>query len=528
MDSLKRFFSVFVVCFVILFFQVETAHAKISSSTAEIQLLNLMNQARLKQNLSPLKLDRTASRICRFHSFEMSSRDFFSLKSPQRGTMEYKLVRNGVFGRILKTFILIDRNIPNILNNLNKNKVFGSKDATHIGIGFYITDSKKYGKNAMWLTLVFLNHLVQLDNIPLTIKPAQKVTIKGEILQEKLINPRMPLTLPNGRVKELRNRLLNQDKRFEFEFESGLEKGKYTLEILVDHKDEGPKVAAIVPIYVGIAYPPPQKINGEPAETFKTTEEASKYMFKVLNQARSQHKLKALKSDALLQVVAYNHSKSMAQNDFFSHINPEGKNPTDRYNDEGGFGDVGENIAYDITMQSAHKGLMNSPGHRANILNKNYTHVGIGVYFDGKQYYTTQLFQKKLPIIKTESVEVQLLNWLNQKRKEANLSPLIFDFALNKTAREHSMNMSTNSELAYSIKGVHFSEALTKNKGKYKDLSIYVLVADSEKSARNQMGQIMKHVLNKKFSQIGIGVYQGSSRQYGENVLWVTLGLISI
>jgi uncharacterized protein YkwD len=57
---------------------------------------------------------------------------------------------------------------------------------------------------------------------------------------------------------------------------------------------------------------------------------------------------------------------------------------------------AGENIAGAPTVEKAHSSLMNSPGHRRNILNPNYTHVGIGI-IDGGPYgkMFTQLFISK-------------------------------------------------------------------------------------------------------------------------------------
>jgi hypothetical protein len=56
---------------------------------------------------------------------------------------------------------------------------------------------------------------------------------------------------------------------------------------------------------------------------------------------------------------------------------------------------IGENIAmntYDNPVESAQEALMDSPGHRANILSVEYNNVGVGIASDGETYYFTQLF----------------------------------------------------------------------------------------------------------------------------------------
>jgi uncharacterized protein YkwD len=69
---------------------------------------------------------------------------------------------------------------------------------------------------------------------------------------------------------------------------------------------------------------------------------------------------------------------------YFSHISPEGKSPFDRMKAGGvSFGSAGENLALAPTLELAHQGLMNSPGHRANILSPKYKTVGIGIINGG-------------------------------------------------------------------------------------------------------------------------------------------------
>ena len=70
----------------------------------------------------------------------------------------------------------------------------------------------------------------------------------------------------------------------------------------------------------------------------------------------------------------------MFQQGFFAHVDESGATPFDRMRAGGvNFRAAGENLALAPTVQIAHDGLMNSPGHRANILNPRYRRIGIGV-----------------------------------------------------------------------------------------------------------------------------------------------------
>ena len=71
---------------------------------------------------------------------------------------------------------------------------------------------------------------------------------------------------------------------------------------------------------------------------------------------------------------------------YFSHYTPERKDPFDRMRaSDVKFLTAGENLAFGKTLSVCHQGLMNSPGHRANILHDSFGRVGIGI-LDGGVY----------------------------------------------------------------------------------------------------------------------------------------------
>ncbi len=85
--------------------------------------------------------------------------------------------------------------------------------------------------------------------------------------------------------------------------------------------------------------------------------------------------------DEQLRSVARAHSRDMFVRGYFSHYTPESKDPFDRLKDANiAYLAAGENLALAPTLPTAHTGLMNSPGHRRNILDPNYHRVGIGAY----------------------------------------------------------------------------------------------------------------------------------------------------
>lgn len=109
-------------------------------------------------------------------------------------------------------------------------------------------------------------------------------------------------------------------------------------------------------------------------------------MLLLLNEERKKEGLQPLKADPELVPVARAHSRDMFARGYFSHITPEGKAPSDRIRAaQVPFITAGENLALAQTLTIAHTGLMNSPGHRANILHPSFGRVGIGI-LDGGRY----------------------------------------------------------------------------------------------------------------------------------------------
>lgn len=107
-------------------------------------------------------------------------------------------------------------------------------------------------------------------------------------------------------------------------------------------------------------------------------------MLELINQERSAAGLAPLAPDPELVEVARKHSADMFARGYFSHITPENRNPFDRIRAaEVRFLTAGENLALAPTVRVAHTGLMNSPGHRANILRPQFGRVGIGIMDGG-------------------------------------------------------------------------------------------------------------------------------------------------
>lgn len=116
---------------------------------------------------------------------------------------------------------------------------------------------------------------------------------------------------------------------------------------------------------------------------------------KLVNAERAKAGLPTLKEDWELSRVAKSKSQDMHDKKYFSHTSPTYGSPFDMMKKYGiKYKAAGENIAQgQRTAAEVMKSWMNSEGHRANIMSKNFTHIGVGYVKDGN--YWTQMFISK-------------------------------------------------------------------------------------------------------------------------------------
>ncbi|MEV6421508.1 CAP domain-containing protein [Streptomyces sp. NPDC051662] len=128
-----------------------------------------------------------------------------------------------------------------------------------------------------------------------------------------------------------------------------------------------------------------------PAAPGSSSSEAA--VLSLVNKERAKVGCSPVRADASLGRLAQDFSDDMAERGFFDHTDPDGKTPWDRADRAGVKGLGGENIARgQATAQSVMDSWMNSEGHRANILNCDYTRLGVGVHTGSGGPWWTQDF----------------------------------------------------------------------------------------------------------------------------------------
>ncbi|MGE1127841.1 CAP domain-containing protein [Bacillus wiedmannii] len=133
----------------------------------------------------------------------------------------------------------------------------------------------------------------------------------------------------------------------------------------------------------------------KPAEEAKSLSEFEQRVVELTNAERAKQGLPALKIDTELSKVARVKSEDMQKNNYFDHNSPTYGSPFDMMKKFGiSYTSAGENIAQgQRTPEEVVQAWMNSAGHRANILNNGFTHIGVG-YVESGNYWTQQFITK--------------------------------------------------------------------------------------------------------------------------------------
>ncbi len=139
-------------------------------------------------------------------------------------------------------------------------------------------------------------------------------------------------------------------------------------------------------------------IDDTPAYVNKNNEALSSELIELINATRVEYGLNALTADENLCAISTTHCIDMAEYDYIDHTSPTGIGPFDRLDIEGiYYVSAAENIASGfLTAQKVLESWMNSAMHRQNILNNDFTHIGVGYHAGGSNgtYWTLMLVER--------------------------------------------------------------------------------------------------------------------------------------
>jgi hypothetical protein len=234
---------------------------------------------------------------------------------------------------------------------------------------------------------------------------------------------------------------------------------------------------------------------------------AEKQLFDLLNQERIRTGESPLEWNASATTAARAHARLLADHGEMSHEFVGEPVLLHRLEEAAiRFNSAGENIACADDPEEAHLALMNSPGHRANILNHEYTAVGIGVVEHENRLYVTQDFVRLVPVYSEDEFLQAFSKALNAARHKKGLAFLL----PRRSAVLHSAACSTHGD----------AQALPVNLGFAGEIVVFSL-SEPEKLPP----QLLDRALLSRFHQMNIGVCFRPDAEHGNANFWVVAAL---
>jgi uncharacterized protein YkwD len=237
---------------------------------------------------------------------------------------------------------------------------------------------------------------------------------------------------------------------------------------------------------------------------------AEAILVKLVNRDRARAGLPPLEADARLSDVARAHSVDMHAHGFVGHISPTTGSAGDRCKRAHIDATlIAENVARAYSPEEAERGLMESPGHRANILNKDVTRIGVGVVVSAgvggvRELLVTQVFIRPPETLQPGSVG-EVRRKIDDLRRAKRLKPLEDDAALDEVAQATVRDIARGA-LRADAAGEPMERALTRLAHKYK--SVRSAVASGGTVAA-LVGGLEQPLLDKSATTAGIGLAVG-------------------
>jgi len=297
----------------------------------------------------------------------------------------------------------------------------------------------------------------------------------------------------------------------------GAHKGRQQIEITASDA-AGSTVLANFPVWC--ATEPPQTVTVDPAHDdppAATPEDAEHRLLANLNRDRAAAGLPMLLWDDRIAGVARGHSEEMRRTRVVAHISPATGSAADRVRAAKiRTGVVLENVARAYGVNEAHDGLMNSPGHRANLMSGVATHIGIGVLFGEevsgrREMFITQVFTRVPPKIDRAKVAEAVRQKLVAVRSRLLQTPVLGGLA---QQLADGLAAGESRDQAYLVIK-HPIDGLGRS---YQRVGT-VITATADLDALDGGGLVGDSTAD----DIGIGIAQGPHPEIGENAIWIVL-----
>lgn len=389
--------------------------------------------------------------------------------------------------------------------------ILQSGSFSRVGVGM----SRREGRSDGVAILALQSSHVQTEPIPRALPDGGSIAVEGKVLGAYR-SPEVFVTHEDGSVTRPTTKTRGT-QGFAATVACDDHVGRQQIEITaVD--SSGSTVMANFPVWCNAAAPTSVTIEVSDDDLYPVAseQEAEERMLVLVNRDRAKHGLSPLQIDERVANVARAHSTEMHATGVVAHVSPTTGSAADRVKAASiGTSVVLENVARAYGVGEAEEGLMNSPGHRANLLSKQVTHIGIGIVFGEevagrREMFVTQVFTRVPPKIEHRAVVKAVHAKIDAARE------ITHDESLGELAQRYADDIGG---------GKTTEEASKRSKRRMKDFApqysrvttVVSTVADVDAFNPDTV------LTDRKTTHYGLGVAQGTHDVIGEGAIYIVI-----
>jgi uncharacterized protein YkwD len=439
--------------------------------------------------------------------------------APEKGTLpyaaiEFALQRHGIIepAPYLLFMWLNTNSVEQVVAELEPQFAELFADASFARVGIGVAKRNEDGTGAVVFALQ--SSSVSTTPIPRSL-PAGGVFVIDAVIEERYKDPDLFVTRPDGLTERIPVDV-GKHGAVKAKVACGKHVGKQQVEIEASDA-AGSTVLANFPVWCGT--PPPVSITVEPTsddDAVVSAEEAEKRLLALTNRDRLAAGLPALLWDDRVAAVARAYSEEMHRTKLVAHISPTSGSAADRTKAAGIKTPlVLENVARAYGVGEAHGALMNSPGHRANLMSGAATHIGVGIVLGKevagrREMFLTQVFIRIPPKVEPAQIADVVRQRIDQVR------PVALNAQLQGVAQGLAEGLAAGKTRDSLWPGAR-KKLDAMNTAYAKVGSVISAVADMDAlDGKSLVGDY-------KPDDIGVGIAQGNHPEIGEGAIWVVV-----
>jgi uncharacterized protein YkwD len=387
---------------------------------------------------------------------------------------------------------------------------------TRLGVG-----SARADDGTTTIVLALQESSLELGPVERKVASGGSVALRGKVLHP-YADPRVYVTGTDGNVTSVALARA-KDGVFRTDVRCAAD-GRIKVEI-VAYNGTDPNVLANFPVWCG--EDPPTRVAIDRSDVLEgpvsDAAAAERRIFDLVNEDRRKSGLPPLVWDDRAAAIARAHSADMHDNGFVAHVSPTTGSASDRAKAAGLVTPlVLENIARAYSPREAQEGLMNSPGHRANVLSTEATHVGVGIALGSevsglRELYVTQMFFRVPPKVDKKVALGRVRQAVDDGRASVRGRTLERDGELDSIAQEYADGL-VEGELTRPALSKRAAERIDKLGYRFGAVvSVVQIVGDPEQA--EEIGKM----LDADIRFIGVGVAQGKDDTIGDGAIFVVV-----